>query len=116
MTAALTISKPADFEGASLDEDRIRSQLSKTLDTPFVPDEIDIYGEDRACPISLINGLRRDVLTSLEQEIISSYKRTAGAVEEDYDLTVIKPAADKTKLTMFTYPVIIMSPVLSDRT
>lgn len=106
ITAASTAAKPADFEGASLDEDRIRSQLSKTLDTPFVPDEIDIYGEDRACPISLINGLRRDVLASLEQEIVSSYKKTAGTFKDDNVMSGITPTADKTKLTMYTYPVI----------
>lgn len=104
ITAASTVAKPADFEGASLDEDRIRTQLSKTLDTPFTPDEIDIYGEDRACPISLLNGLRRDVLAELEQEIVSSYKKTCRPVEDDNDMSGISPAGDKTRLTMFTYP------------
>ena len=99
ITSASTVAKPADFEGGSLDDDRIRTQLSKTLDTPFTPDEIDIYGEDRACPISLLNGLRRDVLAELEQEIVSSYKKTCRPVEDDNDMSGISPAGDKTRLT-----------------
>lgn len=106
VTSSVTMQKPADFTGSSLDEDRIRSQLAKTLDTAFYPDEIDIYGDDRACPISLINALRRDVLASLEDEIISSYKRTYKPSEDEYEPVASLTGSGKTRLTMYTYPVI----------
>ena len=105
MTAAATSAKSDGFEGAALDEDRIRQQLAKTLDTAFYPDEINIYGDDRACPISLINGLRREVLASLEEDIKASYKRTARPVSDE-EPSVEFTKADKSKLTMYTYPVI----------
>ena len=105
MTAAATSAKPDGFEGAALDEDRIRQQLAKTLDTAFYPDEINIYGETRSCPISLINGLRREVLASLEEDIKASYKRTARPVSDE-EPSVEFTKADKSKLTMYTYPVI----------
>ncbi|MCR5615128.1 MAG: U32 family peptidase [Saccharofermentans sp.] len=105
MTAAATSAKPVGFEGAALDEDRIRQQLAKTLDTAFYPDEINIYGETRSCPISLINGLRREVLASLEDDIKGSYKRTARPVSDE-EPSVEFTKSDKSKLTMYTYPVI----------
>jgi len=105
MTAAATSAKPDGFEGAALDEDRIRQQLAKTLDTAFYPDEINIYGETRSCPISLINGLRREVLASLEEDIKASYKRTARPVSDE-EPSAEFTKADKSKLTMYTYPVI----------
>ena len=105
MTAAATSAKPDGFEGAALDEDRIRQQLAKTLDTAFYPDEINIYGETRSCPISLINGLRREVLASLEEDIKASYKRTARPVSDE-EPSVEFTKAEKSKLTMYTYPVI----------
>lgn len=105
-TAAATVNIPSDYEGAPLDEDRISSQLAKTLDTPFYPDEINIYGTGRSCPISLINGLRRDVLASLEQEIISSYKRSCKGSSYDEDTDIAVSSDNKTRLKMFTYPVI----------
>ena len=106
ITAASTLDRPSDFSGAALDEERLRQQLQKTLDTAFYPDEINIYGVDRACPISLINGLRREVLASLETEIKSSYKRTRKEISEDDADASFVPGSDKTKLTMYTYPVI----------
>ena len=72
---------------------------------PFYPDEINIYGDDRACPISLINGLRREVLASLEEDIKASYKRTARPFSDE-EPSVEFTKADKSKLTMYTYPVI----------
>ena len=105
ITAAATLEIPSDYEGAPLDEERIRTQLSKTLDTAFYPDEINIYGETKSCPISLINGLRREVLSSIEKEITTSYKRTARPLSDDVSDAGLT-TADKTKLTMFTYPVI----------
>ena len=106
ITASATAERPVGFEGTPVAEDRLYQQLSKTLDTAFYADEINIFGSDRACPVSLINGLRREVLASIEEEIISSYKRTR-VEEQSVDENVpVASDSDRTRLTMYTYPVI----------
>ncbi|MBO4407726.1 MAG: U32 family peptidase, partial [Clostridiales bacterium] len=59
-----------------LSEDRIKEQLSKTLDTPFTVDNIYfVKSVDQGFPVSFINDLRRKVIDMLTEEIDNSYKR-----------------------------------------
>ena len=65
------------------DEERVKEQLLKLGDTPFVIDEIEINkSKNPFLPVSLVNALRRDVCTQLEQQICASYKKSTNPIEE----------------------------------
>lgn len=76
---------PSDFDGNSIDKERIISQLKKTGDTPFVVDNVYIVTEEPVkCRISLLNELRRGALEGLLREIDYSYERDT--MMEEYDM------------------------------
>lgn len=65
------------------DEDRVKEQLKKLGDTPFVSDEITIERNGNPfLPVSMVNGLRREVCSQLEEQICASYKKSTNAIEE----------------------------------
>ena len=56
--------------------ERIKEQLSKTGNTPFEMENIEvIMDENIIIPISALNNLRRNALDELEKKIVSSFKR-----------------------------------------
>ena len=70
---------PDDFEGKPLEKDRILDQLGKTLDTPFTVTDVIFENTDKFyCPVSIINYLRRDLLTVLEVNVVNSFKKNYG--------------------------------------
>lgn len=65
------------------DENRIKEQLEKLGDTPFVIDNITINKSGNPfLPVSLINSLRREVCSQLEEKICASFKRSTNPIEE----------------------------------
>ena len=68
------IVKKADNTGIS--EERIKEQLSKTGNTPFEMENIQvIMDKDIIVPIRALNSIRRSALESLERELLNSFKR-----------------------------------------
>ena len=87
-----------------LSEDRIKEQLSKTLDTPFTVDNIYfVKSVDQGFPVSFINDLRRKVIDMLTEEIDNSYKR---AVNPRFQIPGFAEKLDRTgtDTTMYIYP------------
>ena len=99
---------PEDYEGKPLDKARITEQLSKTLDTPFTVDFVDFEGnEEFYCPVSIINSLRRDLLTVLEVNVVNSFKRSYGTdYVEDSSYFGEMPEEKGSVRNMYTYPVL----------
>ena len=65
-------------ENTGLSKERIISQLSKTGNTPFEFDRINVYMDNNIIvPISSLNSIRRNVLEELEAEITNSFKRNS---------------------------------------
>ena len=99
---------PENYDGRALDKERILEQLSKTLDTPFTVVSVDFEGNDEFyCPVSIINSLRRDLLTVLEVSVVNSFKRKHGT---DFvnDSEFFGEQTERTGeiKNMYTYPVL----------
>lgn len=59
-----------------LDPERVRKQICKTGNTPFVFDEVDIQMDlDIFMPMQSLNELRRTALEQLEEQMVSAYYR-----------------------------------------
>lgn len=99
---------PDDFEGKPLEKDRILDQLGKTLDTPFTVTDVIFENTDKFyCPVSIINYLRRDLLTVLEVNVVNSFKKNYGLdyVEDSEYFGDQENEAGSIK-NMYTYPVL----------
>lgn len=60
-----------------LDEDRVRKQMNKTGNTPFVFENLTIHMDsDIFMPMQALNELRRNALEQLEEKIVSAYYRS----------------------------------------
>lgn len=60
-----------------LSADRVKKQLRKTGQTPFVFDELEVMTDEEGfLPMQSINELRRKGLEELEKEILRKYRRT----------------------------------------
>ena len=76
-----TIDLDPAFEGRSLPLDRIEQQFRKTGNTPFIVDEVYFTSENEpACPVSMINDLRRTLMDSLMSEIDYSTSHNTSAM------------------------------------
>lgn len=65
------------------DENRIKEQLAKLGDTPFVIGDITINKSGNPfLPVSLVNALRREVCADLEDKICASFKKSTNPIEE----------------------------------
>ena len=65
------------------DENRIKEQLGKLGDTPFVIGDITINKSGNPfLPVSLVNALRREVCADLEKQICASFKKSTNPIEE----------------------------------
>ena len=68
------IVKKADNNGIS--EERVKEQLSKTGNTPFEINEIQVIADNNIIvPISSLNSIRRNALEKLEDKLVQSFKR-----------------------------------------
>lgn len=94
---------PKDYQGSAIDPDRIRTQLKKTLDTPFEVVDVQLDGNaDFYCPVSFINELRRELISVLEDKIRTRFKRSGECVI-DYIEASEGTSEGKTSV-MYTYP------------
>lgn len=68
---------PQKANNQSITTEKIEKQFSKTTDTPFCFEELNINMEnDIFLPISNINQVRRKILEQIEQKIINNFQRT----------------------------------------
>lgn len=67
-----------------LTEERVRSQMEKTGNTPFYFEHLDIImDEDIFLPMQFLSELRREALDRLEQELVLPFRRRAPKKTED---------------------------------
>lgn len=65
------------------DEARVKEQLGKLGDTPFKADNITVQKTGNPfLPVSLVNHLRREVCSQLEDMICDSYKKSVNPIKE----------------------------------
>lgn len=101
--AVSVLSLPKDYQGSAIDPDRIRTQLKKTLDTPFEVVDVQLDGNaDFYCPVSFINELRRELISVLEDKIRTRFKRSGECVI-DY-IEASKGTSEAKTSVMYTYP------------
>lgn len=101
--AVSVLSLPKDYQGSAIDPDRIRTQLKKTLDTPFEVVDVQLDGNaDFYCPVSFINELRRELISVLEDKIRTRFKRSGECVI-DY-IEASKGTSEGKTSVMYTYP------------
>lgn len=66
-----------------LSEDKIRKQMTKTNDTAFFFQELELKLEGNVfVPVQKLNELRRDGITALEEKISESYRRHKAALKQ----------------------------------
>lgn len=76
-------------KNASLSKENLISKLSKTGDTPFILDFINVDIDDNIyIPVSSINNLRREAIKDLEEKIINHYKRNNIYVKYEPDINL----------------------------
>ena len=69
---------PLNAENKPLDREKVIAQFSKTNDTPFEFNKFDIELDDGLfLPVSVLNDLRRTVLSNYETKLIQKFKRKA---------------------------------------
>ena len=103
--AVSVLSLPKDYQGSAIDHDRIRTQIKKTLDTPFEVVDVQLDGNaDFYCPVSFINELRRELISVLEDKIRTRFKRSGECVI-DY-IEASKGTSEGKTSVMYTYPTI----------
>ena len=101
--AVFVLSLPKDYQGSAIDPDRIRTQLKKTMDTPFEVVDVQLDGNaDFYCPVSFINELRRELISVLEDKIRTRFKRSGECVI-DY-IEASKGTSEGKSSVMYTYP------------
>ena len=108
VTAESKVVIPDDFDGKPLEKERITEQFSKTLDTPFTITNIVFETVDKFyCPVSVINYLRRDLLTVLEVNTVNSFKKSYGTdYVEDSEYFGEQETEPGSIKNMYTYPVL----------
>ena len=108
VTAESKVVIPDDFDGKPLEKERITEQFSKTLDTPFTITNIVFETIDKFyCPVSVINYLRRDLLTVLEVNTVNSFKKSYGTdYVEDSEYFGEQETEPGSIKNMYTYPVL----------
>lgn len=101
--AVSVLSLPKEYQGSAIDPDRIRTQLKKTLDTPF--EVVDVQLDSNAdfyCPVSFVNELRRELISVLEDKIRTRFKRSGECVI-DY-IEASEGTSEAKTSVMYTYP------------
>lgn len=105
LKASTVLALPKDYQGSAIDPDRVRTQLKKTMDTPFEVVDVSLDGSaDLYCPVSFINELRRELISALEDKVRSRFKRSGECVI-DY-IEAGKGTSEGKTSVMYTYPTI----------
>lgn len=97
---------PVPALNAPITKERIISQISKTNNTPFSFENIDVDIDDNIylSPISSLNELRRNALAEYENKLVTSFKRTSSA---SWNL-------DNLKININTYKVSLLLNILNN--
>lgn len=94
-----TIVKKAEKNGIS--KERIKEQLSKTGNTPFEIEEIQVVADDNIIlPISAINSIRRNAIEKLQNEILKSFKRKKSISIECKPKNTVKNNTSEPKVSL----------------
>lgn len=90
---------PEPALNSPISKDRLIAQISKTNNTPFKFDNIEIDLDDGLFiqGISCINELRRNALSQYEQKLISSFRKSIDNVNFKYNHLCINHSTFKTK-------------------
>lgn len=90
---------PEPALNSPISKDRLIAQISKTNNTPFKFDNIEIDLDDGLFiqGISCINELRRNALSQYEQKLISSFRKSIDNVNFKYNHSCINHSTFKTK-------------------
>ena len=90
---------PEPALNSPISKDRLIAQISKTNNTPFKFDNIEIDLDDGLFmqAISCINELRRNALSQYEQKLISSFRKSIDNVNFKYNHLCINHSTFKTK-------------------
>lgn len=65
----------------------VRERMNKTGESPFYFEHLEIHMDDDIfVPNGVLNQLRRDALTKLEEEMLAGFSRTADASDRNYKL------------------------------
>ena len=96
---------PVSALNAPITKERVISQISKTNNTPFSFENIDVDMDDYiyVSPISSLNELRRNALAEYENKLVTTFKRTSSA-----SLNL-----DNLKININTYKVSLLLNVLN---
>ena len=76
---------PQPAQSRPLTEDRVKSQMEKTGNTPFEFESLDIVMEgDLFLPMQQLNTLRREGMERLEQMMLDAHRRPEGAEKKEF--------------------------------
>ena len=92
--------EPVKAINSPITKDRIISQISKTGNTPFVFDKIEVDLDDNLYipSIRALNSIRRDALSILQEKVINKYKRSSNAfIEVEHKNNTSLPTINKNK-------------------
>ncbi len=90
---------PESAINSPISKDRLIAQITKTNNTPFQFENIEIDLEDGLFikGISCINELRRNALSQYEEKLVSSFRRNVDTIHFKYNSSSINPSNFKQK-------------------
>ena len=90
---------PESAINSPISKDRLIAQITKTNNTPFQFDNIEIDLDDGLFikGISCINELRRNALSQYEEKLVSSFRRNVDTINFKYNSSSINPSTFKQK-------------------
>ena len=93
---------PIDALNSPITKERLIAQISKTNNTPFQFENIEIDLDDNLyiMGISNINELRRQALAQYEEKLIQSFKRCAMDLTENYNVPPKIPTSNNKKISI----------------
>ena len=76
---------PSEAQSRPMDQDSVRKQLTRTGDSPFSFESLEIDLDDGLfVPLKELNVLRRSALEMLEEKILSGYRRNPSVRKQEY--------------------------------
>ena len=90
---------PVSAINSPISKDRLIAQITKTNNTPFQFDNIEIDLDDGLFikGISCINELRRNALSQYEEKLVSSFRRNVDTINFKYNCSSFNPSTFKPK-------------------
>lgn len=107
-------------EAGILTDNQIKSQLEKVNDTPFEIISIELENNGGRLAKSVLNGMRREVLKSLEKAIVAAYRRNESVLTDSSNIIKklhrkkgarIVEVQNKEQLINLTADAVIINPI-----